>query len=330
MANIGLSANQIEARRGKVMASDVAAYLGCNPQTSPVEAWGRNLGYEEFADNEFTEMGLFLEEALTQLAVQRLGVGAYSQPGTLFHPRHTWAGCTPDALLPALAGHERSGIQIKNRHWSQLRFYGENPGPPADWPDDANHADLIPEWDHLQVQWEMFVIGASVWHLAAFFGGADFRIYRVRRDTDLQALMLKRLAEFWRLHLDSAGPQETPGLDGHPGTTKYLRRHYPRDAQPDLLPTTPALVEHAQRASELAARIKELERAEAEARQHLMQACGEAPGIAGLCTWKCNRPSRKTDWQALAKSLPGWEQALPTHTAETPGARVFRLTYKPE
>ena len=63
------------------------------------------------------------------------------------------------------------------------------------------------------------------------------------------------------------------------------------------------------------------------------QAIGEKAGVYGegwQATWKQNKPTVKTDWEAVAEVAKAvapetYELALKTHTVEKPGARVFRF-----
>jgi hypothetical protein len=47
-----------------------------------------------------------------------------------------------------------------------------------------------------------------------------------------------------------------------------------------------------------------------------------------LATWKQNKPSRRTDWKALAAELNPPQELVERHTTEKPGARVLRLKTK--
>jgi hypothetical protein len=65
----------------------------------------------------------------------------------------------------------------------------------------------------------------------------------------------------------------------------------------------------------------------------LKEAIGEKAGVYGegwQATWKQNKPTVKTDWEAVAEVAKAvapdtYELALKTHTVEKPGARVFRF-----
>ncbi len=65
----------------------------------------------------------------------------------------------------------------------------------------------------------------------------------------------------------------------------------------------------------------------------IKEAIGEKAGVYGSgwqATWKQNKPTVKTDWEAVAEIAKAvapdtYEAAIKTHTVEKPGARVFRF-----
>jgi len=329
----------LEIRKGKVMASDLAGYMEFNPHAGPLETWARNLGHSAFEGNALTEIGLAVESGILTLAAKHLkqdnkkfykelgkkiGNAKYVSewfPGTVFHPVKSWAGCTPDIYFPAIG----EGVQAKNHGLNAAQHFAGLPGELGEW--DNN---LLPEWHLVQCQWEMFVVGAKTWWLAALIGGNDFRMYHLRRDDDLLNMLASRAEAFWKKHLDPTGNQEPPDADGSDSSAEYLRRAFPRVERPELLPTTEEARETGERYAQASAKLKEWESAKAEAKHRLMQLIGAAEGIAGVCTFRESKGTPKTDWEALAKTLPGWEQAIDAHTKATGGHRTFRLTMKPE
>jgi geranyl-CoA carboxylase beta subunit len=55
-------------------------------------------------------------------------------------------------------------------------------------------------------------------------------------------------------------------------------------------------------------------------------AIGEAAGIDGLASWKRNKGSARTDWEAVAKAAGAPEELVQKFTSTHPGARVLRLS----
>ena len=122
---------------------------------------------------------------------------------------------------------------------------------------------------------------------------------------------------------------ELPPPDGTPQWSDFLRRRFPRDERPLLDPTDEAR-ELVSRLRDARSRRESAEAEEEQLQQQVKAIIADAGGIATLCTWKCNRPSTKTDWEALVKDLPCSIPAglIAKHTTTKPGARVFRLSTK--
>lgn len=290
-----LPQSNLDARVEKVMASEVGAFLGLSKNASPIEAWAYNLRKIEPKETTAAmDAGNFLEAGLVAWAAKITGLpfvhNAEQRP--MFHPLEPWAGCTPDAL--AL---REIGLQIKVRGFNAMPDYR---GLPSETEGQADN-DLLPEGDLIQTHWEMWVMGAQVWYLGVYFGGADFRLYRIVRDDDLLRMLVEKAREFWQRHLDPKGPQTEPPLDGSAATTEYLRKRYPKPAPGKIIQPTDDLRAWAERYRECSAKIGELEAAKAEARNNIIAVMGDAEEIEGLCTFKAAKG--RTDWKAVALHL---------------------------
>ena len=61
---------------------------------------------------------------------------------------------------------------------------------------------------------------------------------------------------------------------------------------------------------------------------------GDATAIKGVCTWKNNKDSVKTDWEQVASvalasmSAEDQKKLIASYTKTKPGARVLRITAK--
>lgn len=298
-----LSDEQLEIRRGKVMASDLAAYAGLSPWTSPISAWALNLGYEEFEGNDSMSAGIHLETGLINWAVEKLEAKSYSLPGTIFHKQYPWAGCTPDAIVWG-AEDKPIGLQIKLHGLWMAADYAGQPGEAGEYDND-----LIPAHYLVQCHWEMFVChGAGFegytdeWLLGSYFGGGDFRIYRLKRDDSLIKGLLKFAEGFWKRSLDPAGELLAPPIDGSDSSAAYLRRKFPKSNGNMIKPPAGAL-EWAERYHSSHAHIAEYTKAKAEAKNTLIQMVGDNDGIEGICTLRAPKASAQTDWEGVAREI---------------------------
>ena len=65
--------------------------------------------------------------------------------------------------------------------------------------------------------------------IAVLIGGNDFRIYTVKRDLDLEKLIIDKEKEFWHEHVLA---KRMPPIDASGAAKRYLANRYPRDVEP--------------------------------------------------------------------------------------------------
>ncbi len=291
----GLTDEQHKARVGCAMASDISSYSGHNPWSSPFTAWAKNLGIEGIEDkgSYHSHMGLALEGALLEEAGRRLEKNCLPAPGTIFHPKSKWAGCTPDGIFE-----DKSGIQIKNHSFYMARLFDGKPDE-----EEPPHGHLIPEMHLIQCTWEMMVTGATRWYLGAYFGGNDYRIYHLHRDQELIDILVENMHEFWKEHLDPKGPQTPPDLDGSASVASYFQHKYPKNNGEILTEVPEDAPKWAERYHQAHNNIKEWESAKSEAKNNLVSLTGEYDGIEGICTNKAPAPKDKVDWEQTARQI---------------------------
>lgn len=314
---MSLTREQLELRKSKVMASNVAGLLGLSPYTSRVAAWAECIGLVQTEENEAMRSGNFLERGLLDWASAKLKVDRVESPGTIFHPVKSWAGCTPDGLWPSAC----DGIQIKVHNLGILAQFSTHHPEEVSEP----HNDLIPEHHLIQCTWEMYVTGARVWWLGAYFGGADFRLYRLHRDEDLVRMLVEQAEQVWR---DYIVPQKEPPMDGDEATTAYLKKRYPRAAPGKVLQPTPDILAWATRYQELGTRIKELETARDEAKNNIVAVMQDAEAIENVCTYKLTKPKPKPDYESIARLHPDFADLSALHIITPEPQRRFLVNLK--
>lgn len=171
----------VRARQTGIGASEAAAVLGLSPWESPLAVYLRKTGRSEAGEaNEAMRIGLVLESALLKLYAERVGI----PPGE-FRTQVFLRSDAHPVLLATL-----DGIGPDNRP-VELKWSGMDRG---DWGPEGT--DEIPEHYLIQCQQQMLVADQPEMDLAALVG-PSFRVYTIRRDDDLIAAMVPRLAEFW-------------------------------------------------------------------------------------------------------------------------------------
>ena len=334
----GLSEKQLALRRTGIGASEVAAVVGLHPTKKPIDVWAEKTGRTEpFEGNEFTEWGHRIERVVAEAWQERHPEVSIFTPGTLRHrdERFSMALASPDRVVVPQGRRAREVwqelLEIKNVSTFRSDQFGEE------------GTDDVPEHMLVQVQYQLEVVDLEKATLVPLIGGNDFRQYPIERDREFGAMLVDAVARFWHDHVEADVP---PPVDGSASYSTYLRRRFPAETGPllDPSPEAEALVKRLRGAR---AALRAAEADEAEAGNVLRAFLGEAAGVAGLCTWKANKPSEKLDFEAAlegflvrleenplsggfsiprAKTRALWDEVRRDFTVTRPGARVLRLS----
>lgn len=307
---MSLSPEQLALRRTGITATDVAAVLGLSPFRSPLDVWLEKMNKAPpVEETEDMQRGTFLEDGARRWYAHRVGARV-AQPGTVVHPRDSLVIATPDGV--ALLGDDVRGLEIKMP--SSARDWGE-PG-----------TDAIPDYYLPQVAWQLAAM-AEWTDTVDVFAVLECkpRLYHVRRDVELEGLLVDHMRRFWRDHVVTGRPPEVQPRDLE-SVSRALRRSS-GDAVDfsALAPEVQFTLEEYLRAYEDESDASD-RRALWEARAKL--ALGDVPAVRGLpealgfssLTWR-SQPG-KTAWKKVAEALAkktGTETQLSALAAENTG-----------
>lgn len=204
----------LESRRSMIGASESPTILGVGYAESSVwDVWARKTGRLPVGDDdeaEFLEWGHAIQPVALGIFARRTGIQV-SDPGEFTvtrHPTIPWLGATLDGIADTPDG--LAVVECKN-----VAAYNSR-----DWA-----ADEPPLRVNVQIQHQIEVAGASHGYAVACVGGNRLVWRRVERDDRFIAVMLDRLAEFWRL-VETDTP---PEVDGSSATAGVLSRLWPED-----------------------------------------------------------------------------------------------------
>ena len=211
-----LSTEQKASRREGIGSSDVAELLGISPYegASPVRLWAEKTGRLPPDDDEETTaqaVGHALEGALVTLYERESGrkvhvSGEYVESVT--DAEHPWMRANLDGRI--------EGAPIA------LEIKAVGIGMARDW--DILADDGIPAYVRVQVAWQMRVAKLEEVHVVALVAGpSGFRVFYVKRDPELEALIVAAAERFWR----GVTENECPPLDASKATIEYLESLYP-------------------------------------------------------------------------------------------------------
>lgn len=272
---MSLTDKQRAIRRSGITATDVRVLAGVDPHgRTPHDVWrAKVLGEEDFVETEATELGTELEPIVIPRLARKVRLHALRvDPETLTrrHPTVAHHIATPDALLAPHAFDDPCALgQIKVVGLHNVR----------DWGDQTDGVEAVPEYVLVQCAWELHVTGLPVNHVGVL-AGTEVRVYTIQRDAAVEELIgaLEETADrFWTDHVLAKAP---PIIDGSAGSARLLKALFPTARGP-VAKASPAVEDVAR--NYFAAKTA-LDHAKAEverAKQLLITACGEAPGMLG-------------------------------------------------
>jgi putative phage-type endonuclease len=297
-----------EMRKGGITATGITAINGTSPFKTAYRLWAELTGQVgEQAAGSAAQRGQLLEQAVADYYTAETGKKLRKSNGIVRLKEHPWAMASLDRTI---IGDPTGLVEIKTSTSSAWAL-----AP-------------VPQMYVDQVQWQMFITGASYCDVAVLLSGLVFRIERVEADPIYQTLLFDKAVAF----LDLVKTKTPPPLTGNDSDT--LAEVKPQSsntyavAEPQLDHIARLYIEAKAEAEAADAALKEMAIA-------IKEAIGDGEGVKGrgwLATWKQNKPSVKVDWKMVVESFPLQEiapktyaEALQRATEQRPGARVFRV-----
>lgn len=310
----GLSEEQKALRLTGIGASEVAAVLGISPWARPIDVYRAKVEGRELDETLPMKRGRILESAIADWYAE--DTGATLRPGvTTRHPRCSVLLATPDRFALHRNGEER-GLECKAPGVHMASAWGES------------GSDQVPIYYVAQVETQMACCNLQDADVAALLGGEDFRTYHLRRDAELEALIIDAAERFWTDHVL---PRRPPAPDASEPYSEWLHTRYPEvSAKAPILKADPEDQQWATQLFDARARKAAAEEDEKLARQHLEARIGSAYGMEGQ-TWKIlwsdSKGRASTNWEAVAAEAGLSRALIEKHTKRTPH-RVFKPTLK--
>jgi putative phage-type endonuclease len=243
--------------------SDAAAAIGQHPQRTPYELFliKAGLAPDDVAtieDNARMKFGRVLESVIAAEYAQENGVKVRRKNVIARHAKYPWMLANVDRLIEG----RRVGLECKNVDSMIYRF--------GEWGEAGS--DEVPMPYLLQCVHYMAVMDYDEWHLAALVGGNSLQTYVVRRDRELEQMLIEGEHEFW-MHVVA---RQAPPFDfAHASALRLLKQlHRGTDGSTIVFD---AEMEH-WHAVKVAAdeQIKQYQAVSDGARAHVLHAMGDA------------------------------------------------------
>lgn len=317
---MALDEKQLAIRRTGITGTDLPCLLGLSPFRTAFDVWLDKLGKAPPVEvTEDMERGNFLEDGARRWYAKRTGALRVEEPGTVVSRRNPLVIATPDGVAH-FPGDVRA-LEIKM------------PSSARDWGEAGT--DAVPSYYLPQCLWELAALDLETADVFAVLDGKP-RLYHVKRDAELEGLLVETAERFWRDHVLTGKPPEVTAAD-LPSVSRWLKR----DATANHLDYA-ALPEEARMVlcnyveAHTEAKQAKDRKALWEARARLL--VGGAPGVKGLpealgysrLDYEENE-SGQVAWKKVAEALakqhgvsPAQLQALAAENTSE-GARPFVL-----
>lgn len=265
---IGLSAEQHEARAQGIGGSEAPIIVGVSERMTALELWLLKRGEFEQVDDPddvLAWLGHQAEPILARWYTQRTGHKVRRCNRTLYHPDHDW-----------MLGHiDRDVVGQPGMLEFKMRVHATGWGP-----DDS---DEIPDDVRVQVQHYLAVTGYDWCDVVVLIGGREFRCYRIERDAGVISALIDAEQEFW-LGVQLGTP---PELDHEHATAVGLMKAMYPDSNGQVIELGADEAFWAQAMVAAEAKVSEWSRVRDTARAHLLEQLGEAaigllPGSATI------------------------------------------------
>lgn len=302
----------LEQRRKFITGTDAAALLGISKWSSKLSVWFDKKGMAEpTIETEAMFWGKKLERSILEryAEVQQCKLEFMDGYELKTSDEYPHLACSLDGWNHTL----QCPVDAKNIRQSS-----------SDWGEAGT--DEIPTYYKTQLAVQMAITGAQMAHLAVLFSGQEFKIYVVHRDEELINKIATEADKFW----NDFESDEMPQASGEKTDTELLRKNFVTD-DGSKIEATDEIRSHAIAYMVVSDQIKELERQKTEHENIIIQFMGDAAIIPGICTYKNNKNSTKTDWEKVAKTFashPDYSKAVSNATKTKFGARVLRINVK--
>ena len=207
-----LTAEQLEIRKTGLGGSDIAAALGLNPYKTRYELYLEKAGRIDpvnLDDSDLVQFGNMIEKQVAEFYTHKTGIKLRKKNQTIRHKKYPWILANIDRKVERVI----KGVEIKNVSWQAAKSWGKD------------GSQDVAEYYVPQPMTYMLVLDYPAWDVAAYFGGADLRIYPLDRDREWDELIIEESHDFWHNHVLKEIP---PEIDyNHPSTESALKRLYP-------------------------------------------------------------------------------------------------------
>jgi len=296
--------------------SDIAAVLGLSPYKSALELWFELVGRTTNVSRDLLHLrfGQHAESFIATEYERRTGFRTHAHTKTIFHAEHDFMYGHVDRFV-SVDQHESFSWKPGDSRTRVLECKTASVFNRSEWGDDGSSE--VPAAYLLQCVWYMAVTGCEEADLAALIGNNDFRVFTIKRDLELECLVLDHAKKFWFDHVLAKSPPPAKSI----ADAQLL---HPKESIGSQLEVTPELLltfkEYIEKSAQLKSITTECERLKAEILCYMGGAEKLTRSGKTIATWKCAKASHRIDSKALAEAHP---DIAANFTCSVLGARRF-------
>ena len=272
--------------------SDIGAILGLSRFRSPLAVWMEKTGKEvKRLDSLPLRFGSFAEAFVASEYSRSTGFLLIHDESIYVHPEHSFICAHIDRFVL-----EDSSSSSPTRI---LECKTANPFSAGDWGEVGS--DEVPMSYLCQCIWYMAITDLNRIDLAVLFGNADFRIYEITRDLELESVILQKANLFWNEYVLKDLPP--PAQSEQDCQTLFRKGDAAKsvEARSETLELRKRLV---LLNSEIGTREDEI----SAIKQNIMNQMGEAETLTYqgkvIATWRAPKPSFRLDSKRLELEHP--------------------------
>jgi predicted phage-related endonuclease len=176
-----------------------------------------------------------------------------------------------------------------------------NPFAQSEWGEAGS--DQVPLSYLVQCVWYMMLTNINRTDLAVLFGNADFRIYEITRDLELEQMVLERAKSFWENYVITDTPP--------PATSESdYKSLFGKSTVSKSVEAPAETCELIKKLKSLNEQVEHYEAEISQIKQSIMGQMQDAEVLTfhgqTLATWKAPKPSVRLDAKRLTEEHPEW------------------------
>lgn len=250
-------ADWLEARKGYLGGTDIAAIIGQNKYKTPYDVYAEKVLGERSEAGRKAAAGTALEPLVRQWYQEETGTTIHQLREPVFHPVHPMLAANIDGVIEGVCV-----IEIKTYDFSSSSSWGE-----------AN-TDQVPIHYWCQAQWYTGIIRLPYCIIVALDRGTmEYQLYRVDHSPVVFTQLVDAALTFWNDHVAIKSPPPLEARDA-----SRIIELYP-EAEPTILVATPEQDTAVARLKELTETIKPLEAERKAIRDNLTIQIGQADAL---------------------------------------------------